>query len=490
MIADFGSQCVEPNPERLKNQGDASMFRKRPLFSYPAAPSLSSMTQKAKPLAHALLIWLCLMVSGPATAQGLVRDAEIEASLRKMAAPIFRAAGLGQNSVRIFMVKSSQMNAFVAGGNNMFLTTGLLSRLKTVEQIQAVLAHETGHIAGGHLVRLAGKRAQARNIALLGAIVAAGAAAAGSGEAATAIAASGGQVAQRNFLSYTRSEEANADQAAARYMASAGIDPRAVLDVLKLFAGQEALSAKRRDSYALTHPLSTERIRYLENVVATLRISKVKPDPSIPYWHARMVAKLNGFIRHPGATLKRIPRKDKSEVADLQRAIAYHRQGSLKKALNYLDPLLAKRPRDPFYHELRGQILLESGNSSAAAASYTRAVKLAPKEAQMRSGLGRALLAQDTSKSNKAALSSLKKAARMDRLDGRVLRDLALAYARAGDTGRASLVTAERYALAGRMHDMGLHATRASGLLTKGTPEWRQAQELVRLAERAKSRKK
>jgi len=286
-----------------------------------------------KTLRATLILILCLSLPLPAFARGLVRDAEIEHTLRRLAAPIFQAAGLGANSVRIYIVHSPEMNAFVGGGANIFLTTGLLSRLKTVEEIQAVLAHETGHIAGGHLagghlVRLAGKVSNARNVALIGMIVAAGAAAAGGGKAATALAAGSSQAAHRGFLAYTRSEEANADQAAARYLAAAGVSPQAMVDVLRLFRGQEALSSARRDPYTSTHPLSSERIRYLEDAVANRRVSKGKKDPNLPYWHARMVAKLNGFIRAPKSTLKRLPKGDSSEIANLQRAIAYHKRGS------------------------------------------------------------------------------------------------------------------------------------------------------------------
>lgn len=437
-----------------------------------------------------LILLLCISLPLPSFARGLVRDAEIEHTLRRLAAPILQAAGLGKNAVRIYIVHSPEMNAFVAGGANIFLTTGLLSRLKTVEEIQAVLAHETGHIAGGHLVRLAGKVSNARNVAFIGMIVAAGAAAAGGRGAATALAAGSSQAAQRGLLSYTRSEEANADQAAARYLATAGISPQALVDVLRLFRGQEALSSARRDSYTSTHPLSSERMRYLEDAVISRRVSKAKTDPNLPYWHARMVAKLNGFIRAPKTTLKRLPSGNTSEIANLQRAIAHHKRGSAKNALRYLEPLIKKRPKDPFYHELKGQIMLESGNSGTAAKAYQRAAKLAPREGQMVAGLGRSLLAKNTKSSNKTALNHLKKAVRMDRLDPRVMRDLALAYARAGDNGRASLTTAERYALIGRIKDAGLHAKRAVGLLTAGTPEWRKAQELVRLAERAPSKKR
>ncbi len=440
---------------------------------------------------NALIVLLCALMPLQASARGLIRDAEIESTLRRLAAPILQAAGLGRNAVKIYLVSSPELNAFVAGGDNIFLTTGLLTRLKTPEEIQAVLAHETGHIAGGHLVRLAGKANTARNLSMLGVILAAGAAAAGSGgKAATAIAAGGTSIAQRNFLAYTRSEEANADQAGARYLARAGISPQAAIEVLKLFKGQDALVAARRAKYAQTHPLSSERISFLKDAVASARVAKVKKDPNLPYWHARMVAKLNGFIRHPNTTLKRLRKSDTSEAAMLQRAVAYHRRGSVKDALRHLDPLIKKRPKDPFYHELKGQILLEAGNAKAAASSYQRAVKLLPKEGQMVAGLGRALLAQNSAKTNSAALSALKKAARLDRLDQKVLRDLALAYARAGDTGRASLMTAERYALSGRLKDTHIHAKRAMGLLTKGTPEWRKAEELFRVSKAAASRKK
>lgn len=428
--------------------------------------------------------------AGSATAQGLIRDAEIEHTLKTLARPIFQQAGLSPTSVNIYVVDNRDLNAFVAGGRNIFINSGLISRLKTPEMLQAVIAHETGHITGGHQITRALKIGSANTAAGLGVLLAIAASAAGGQKGASGLLIGAQSAAQRSIFAHTRSEEASADQSGSRYMARAGIDPQAAVDVLDIFKGQEALSISRQDAYALSHPLSSQRINNLKSQVAAFRGKPVKDDPNARYWHARMVAKFNGFTRAPGYNLRRLADSDKGEIATLTRAIAYHRTPKHDKALAQMKRLIAMRPKDPYYHELKGQILLEHGNADKAAQAYHKAVSLLPKHPLLLSGLGRALLATKTKQNHAKALKVLEKSRALDGRDRRMLRDLALAYARAGKKGMASVVTAERSALGGNFAEAELHATRATGFLARGSAGWLRAQDIIGTAQAGKRNNK
>jgi predicted Zn-dependent protease len=427
---------------------------------------------------------LALAIGWPAAAQTLIRDAEIEATLKRLSYPMLRAAGLSPGAVDIYIVQDPEPNAFVAGGANLFLNTGLITRLKTADQLRAVIAHEIGHIAGGHMTRRDQALGGARGIAAIGAAAAIAAAIGGAPEAGIGIAAGSQTAARRAALAHSRAEEAAADQAGLRYMVAAGADPEAILEVLRLFRGQEALLSSGRDAYALTHPLWSERITLLEERIAATPEGP-PPDPADAYWHARMVAKFRGFLESPGATLKAYPTSDGSEAATLARAIAHHREPSLRRALANVDALIAARPDDPYYHELRGQFLLEAGQAEAAAASYRRAVALAPDAPLILGGLGRALVNAPGPGAMEEAADVLRRSAAMDRANPEVLRDLALAEARLGNEGAAALATAERFAIAGRFPDALRHAQRAEALLPEGSPGWRQAGDVIAAARRA-----
>ncbi|MFK5997645.1 MAG: M48 family metalloprotease [Rhodobacterales bacterium] len=436
-----------------------------------------------------LTLTLTLLSASFAQAQGLIRDAEIEHTLRVIAQPLVKSSGVG--NLHIYIVNSNDPNAFTTGGNNIFITSGLIRLLKSVEMLQSVIAHEIGHINGGHLTQRAANIGSTRTAAGLGAVLGILTAAAGGGAGAIGVAAATQSVAQRNFLSFSRGQESAADQSGARYMALAGIDPSAAIDVLNIFRGQEALSIGRRDAYSLTHPLSAQRISDLKTYVAAYAGRKTTQSPAVEYWYARMVAKFNSFIGSPRGTLRRLNTSDKGEVATLTRAIAYHRLPDKKKSMAAIKRLISMRPKDPYYQELYGQILLEDGNSAKAVTAYRRAVRLLPKEPQILAGLGRAQLAAKSGSSAKAALATLKKSYARDPRNGRMLRDLGVAYAKTGNPGMASLITAERYALSSNFRLAEIHANRALGLLPEGTTGWRKADDIRVLAERInKSRKK
>lgn len=417
-----------------------------------------------------------------AQSQGLIRDAEIEHSLSLIAAPLFKSAGMGRNSIEVLVVNDSSLNAFVVNGRAIFLHSGLITRLETIEMLQAVMGHELAHITSGHLVRRSLNLQSAQTAIGIGLLLSLAVSASGNSTAAGGIAAGTAGSAMANFLAHSRAEETTADQISVRYMVRAGIDPQAAIEVMDLFRGQEALSISRQDPYSRSHPLSSARIRALKGQIAAYSGKKTTQSATLKYWHARMQAKFRGFLGNPSYVLRKLKKNDRSEAATLVRAIAYHRQGNLQKALKHMNILLSKRPNDPYYHELKGQILLEGRQASQAVAAYKRAVSLAPKEPLILAGYGRALLSLKSKSGNRAALNTLRRARQMDPRDARMLRDLAVAYAKAGNNGMASLVTAERYAVLSRFKDAQTNALRAEGLLPRGSSGWLRAQDILAAA--------
>ncbi len=426
-----------------------------------------------------------LVLALPARAQGILRDAESEYALRELAKPILAAAGLGANSIRFLIVEDRTMNAFVGDGQHILIHSGLLLRLKRAEELQAVLAHEIAHITNGHLTRRAANAQNMRTAAGLGLILSAASAAAGSCEAAGGIAIGATSSAQRVFFGHTRAEEASADQSGIRYMAAAGIDPSAAASVLELFRGQEALNIGRQDPYARTHPLSRDRIRAVEGYVAGYG-GRVRDDPAADYWFAVVQGKLAAYLQNPSQTI-RATRGDNSALAHLRRAVAYHRMPKPADAIEAARALVAARPNDPYARETLGWILLESGQPEAAVGAYRQAVDLAPNQPLILAGLGRALLAQGSDRAVREALDVLERSRSRDPQNPSVLRDLATVHARLGQPGMASVATAERFALVGRLADAAIHAQRASDQLPRGSSGWLRAEDVLRAAQAAEA---
>lgn len=423
----------------------------------------------------------------PAMALSLIRDAEIEETLDRISWPIFRAAALNPAIVKVYIVNDPEMNAFVAGGENIFINSGMLLELDTIDELRSVIAHETGHIAGGHLARREGAMRGARGVAAIGMIGAAAAIIAGSPEAGVALAAGSTQAAQRNMLSHSRGEEAAADQMGLRYAAVVGGDPGAMLDVLRRFRGRDLQRSLSADPYLRSHPLWSERISLIEENVRELPEGR-PPSLDDVYWHGRMIAKLEGFLNPPQETLRRYPADMRTEPAMIARAIAYHRFPDTARAMAGVDELIEIQPDDPYYRELKGQFLLETGKAEEAAAAYREAVELAPLEPQILGGLGRALLNMNTPDADREAESVLALSVRYDKANEGILRDLALAEARLGEEGEAALATGERYMLLGQGSDAARNAIRAAQLLPEGSPGWQRAQDMLTLLRRSDER--
>ncbi|PTQ75397.1 M48 family metalloprotease [Celeribacter persicus] len=419
----------------------------------------------------------------------ILRDPDIEYALNRLAGPIYDAAGLSSQRMKIIIIQDDSPNAFVADNQHIFLHSGLILRLESAAQLQAVIAHEVAHITGGHITQRYGQAKTASTIAGLGLLLSGAViAGTGNGEAAVGLAMGISGSAQRVLNGHSRAQEASADQAGIRYMARAGVPPQAMLDVLDMFRGQEVLSVQRQDPYTRTHPLSRERLRALKGYVAATQ-TVAPPDPNADYWYARARGKLEAFIRPPSFTLRRVKASDTSDIALMRRAVALHRVPKPAEAIAAINTLVAQRPKDPYYAELQGQILLESRQFDAAVAAYGRAASLAPSEAQIQSGLGRALLARGRDADLKSAIKALETARGRDPYDTVLLRHLATAYARTGQEAMAALCASEAHALRGDFKAALPLAKRASAALGHGTVGWNRAQDVIDASEQALKRR-
>ncbi|WP_282078674.1 M48 family metalloprotease [Epibacterium ulvae] len=436
--------------------------------------------------ALAIGLFLYLTAAVQASSVSLLRDPDIENGLRQLAAPIFRAAGLNPKRVRVLVVNQSSLNAFVVDHNSVFLNYGLILRVDTPEMLQAVIAHEVAHITNGHIARRTQNFKSANSAAGLGAALALLAAAAGGGEAAAGVAIGTQSAALRGFLSHTRAEESSADQTAISLLKRAGINTQGMVDLHKLFVGQDLLSSANQDPYTRSHPLTRDRVRAAQAFVAA-HGGSTPTSAEAQYWLSRVQGKLSAFTRASKWTLRRAKSEPYEDIRLMREAIAHHRSNNSKKALRAMDAAIAKRPNDGFYLELRGQILMENRKWSDALATYRRAASQQPKDSLILASLGRAQLAAGQ---NSAAVKTMERARSLDFRNNVLLRDMAQAYAKTGKNGMAAVVTAERYALRGRLNDAEIHAKRASGLLPRGSAAWRRAQDIVIAAEQNRKRTK
>ncbi len=428
---------------------------------------------------------LALAWAAPATAQegGLIRDAEIENTIRTYATPLFHTAGLDADFIQIYLVNDPQINAFVAGGQRLFINTGLLMRSESANQVIGVIAHETGHIAGGHLARSQEALENATAQSIIGFVLGTAAAVLSrNGSVATAAMIGSQSIAQRSLLAYSVGQEERADQAGLGFLDKTDQSARGLLEFFEILEKQEALVPGRQDPYLRTHPLTSQRIDAVRTHVEHSPSSNNKDSPALTEMHDRMVAKLKGFLLPPGKALELYPETDKSQPARLARAIAYHRAPAPGKALAEMDSLLKEAPNDPYYNELKGQILFESGKIKEALAPYEKAVKLLPTAPLMRVELAEVQLEADDPALTKNAAALLNEAVRLDDSNADAWHFLAIADGRLNDIGNAALALAEEAVLAGDTKMAIQQATRASQILPRGSPGWLRADDIHRAA--------
>lgn len=426
----------------------------------------------------------------PADAQqgrriSVIRDAEVEHIIASMAAPLLRFGGMSLNDVTLRVIVDDRLNAFATTGNRIFLNTGLILRTENVDQLRGVVAHEIGHLAGGHLLRVGDQIAQANTTALLGALagLAAGVAA-GRGDVATAVILGGNQAALRGFLAFTRTQENAADAFAMRALDASGYSSRGFLEFFEILGDQELLTAAAQDPYARTHPLSRSRVEAVRAHLTTSRAANAAPPAAEVENHARLQAKIGAFLLPTRTTLQRYPESDQSLPAIYARAIAYYRAGQIQQALPLIDSLIAIRPQDPYFHEMRGQMLVDSQRIAEAVPSYRMAAQLAPRSPLITLSLAHTLVESRDPSLLAEARAATQQALAMDPNNILAWRLSATAHALSGDSGMAAYATAEMHLRRGDFRDAVGQARKAVELLPPNSPARLKAQDLVLDAQR------
>jgi len=447
------------------------------------------------------LLMLALMLSTlavrPALAQAdsgpsVLRDTETELLFKQMSAPLIVAAGLDPHSVNVVLLNDPEINAFVATGQTVYVQSGLLEAADNLNQLQGVVAHELGHVVAGDAIRSGQGAKQATGISILSLVLAAAAIAAGAGDAAMGVVMAGQQAALGGFLAFTRAQEATADATGARLLSKAGISGKGLIDFFGKLQNQEyRLAIYSKDSFDRDHPLSSERIEALDQKLRTDPAWGKQTDPALEDRFQRVKAKLLGFTDPKQAVIK-YPEKDQSVAAHLARAYAYHLGGYPQKAEGEADALLAKDPHDPFFLELKGQILLEGGKPKEALAPLREATQRSGDAPLIAAMLGHALVATDDSKNFTEAKQILKVAVNRDNQDPFAWYQLGIIYEHDGDDARAALATAERSNLEGEPKMALASAEMAMKGIPAGTPDYLRAQDIamVSRAELAKKDKK
>jgi predicted Zn-dependent protease len=447
-----------------------------------------------------MMIALILSVSAgrPAHAQdeeaapSVLRDSETELLFKDMSAPLIKAAGLDPRNVQVTLLNDPEINAFVDRGQIVYIQSGLLLAADNANQVQGVIAHELGHVVGGHSIRMQDGMKTATGITVATMILGALAIAAGAGDAGMGVMMAGQQAAMGKFLEFTRTQEATADAAAVKFMHGAGVSGKGLLDFFAKLQNQEyRIGVYSKDSYDRTHPLSSERIQALDQAFKTDRAWNSKSDPQLEARFERVKAKLQGFIDPKHATIK-YPESDQSIPAHYARAYAYHLGGYPEKANAEADALLAKDPHDPFFLELKGQVLLEGGKPKEAIAPLREATARSGKMPLIAAMLGHALVATDDPKNYAEAKLVLKEAVNKDNQDPFAWYQLGTIYAQEGDEARAALATAERSNLENNPKLAYASANVAMKGIPAGSPDYLRAQDIamVSRAELAKKDKK
>ncbi len=436
------------------------------------------------------LLWAIVLVAGLAAmicgahegqgAPNVIRDTEIENDIRTLASPVWRAAGLDPGGMGIYLISDDQINSFVAGGQAIFMNTGLIQRAENPGQLIGVIAHETGHITGGHILSTKEAMHNASIESIIAMVLAAGASVAGR-SGAPLLAAPG--VAERSFLRFSIAQEATADHAALNFLDRACLSARGMLKFFGILQSTELLAGDRQDQWGRTHPLTAQRIEYVRDHVEHARCSDAPDRPGSAELLRRMKAKLHAFIDPPATTLAGYPLNDTSELARYARAIAYYRVPDLQKALPAVDGLIRDFPNNPYYRELRGQMLFENGRVREAVRPYEEAVKLAPAAPLLRIALSQAYIEAGDPALNKRAIAYLNDASREEGRDSQVWHFLAVAYGRDNQMGMAALSLAEEALANGKKKDAMQQSTRAKQLLARNATAYARAEDIHREAE-------
>jgi predicted Zn-dependent protease len=448
-------------------------------------------------VARALALCAALSLTiQPAAAQSVLRDAETEALLDDLAAPLVEAAGLQPGNVDIVMLNEPSINAFVAGGQVIYIHSGLIEAADTANEVQGVIAHELGHITGGHIIRSSEGVGAATNITLLSLLAGLAAAAAGAGEAAMGLIMAGQRAALGKYLAFTRVQESSADAAGVQFLSKAGISGRGSLTFFGKLQNQEfryGYSQDDEQAFVRTHPLSGDRMARLREDYAKDPAWDAPDDPALQARFERVKAKLAGYIQEPARTLRDYPITDTSVPARYARAYAFHKQALMDKALAETEALIASDPDNPYFLELEGQVYLESGRAEDSLAPLRRATELTGNQPLIASLFGHALIATEDKANYEEAERVLRAAVARDRYNPFAWYQLGVVYAARGDMPRARLASAEQQVMSGQYADALRSARAAEAGLPEGSPDWLRAQDIDMQAraelERAKDRR-
>lgn len=445
----------------------------------------------ARSVLAASVLFSSLTVNARADGPNLIRDAEIEGLMRLYSRPIFKAAGINPSSVRVYLIADPTINAFVAGGQRIFIHTGLISRSPTPNAVIGVLAHESGHIAGGHLAKMnsVAQRASVEAIIgmLAGAAVMVGGAVSGNTDAARAgsgIMLGSQSSVGRGMLTYQRGMESTADQSALKYLNATGQSPKGMLDLFDLLSHEAIASLHGADPYAYSHPMPMERIQALEQSAKASPYFNKPDDPRLVLRHKLAQAKLSGFLQAPQIVFQQYPTSDTSLPARYARSIAMFRRGDLKNALPVIDSLTAELPQDPYFWELKAQAYLENGQADKGLPAIQKARQLLPDNGLLEVLNAQILLGSENPAHADAAIKLLQVAKGQEPDMPVIYKYMAQAYALKQDVPRAELASAE-YAFA--TGDKKLALDKAKALQTQfktGSPEWLRAQDLLTFAGR------
>lgn len=474
----FSSPSTDARAPRVTHHGSAMSRLARRVTAFVCAASVAIASTATPGQAQ-----------GSGSQQALIRDTEIENLLRDYADPIFAAAGIKRGTVQIVLVGDRSFNAFVADGRRMFINVGALMDAKTPGEIIGVIAHETGHIVGGHLSRLREQLANAQIMAVVGMLLGAGAvvgAAAGGGNrvgnpgtGAAGVMLGSQEMIRRSLLSYQRSEEQAADRMAVRFLDASHQSAKGLLDTFQRFNQDSLFKSQSVDPYLVSHPLPAERIASLEELAKKSPFYAVKDPPALQVRHDMMRAKLFGFVAKAEEVGRRYPLSDASLPASYARAITAYRYKRLPEALAQIDGLMREQPGNPYFVELKGQVLLEFGRAQEAIPLLRKAASMAPSSALIKILLGQALVATERPAAADEAIRELSNAVARepDSADG--WQSLSQAYGIKGNVGMATYAAAQSYFVAGDYVNAATQASRAKDLLPPKSPNWLKADDIL-----------
>jgi len=436
--------------------------------------------------ATAILLW-----AQPAYAQSILRDAETEALFKDMSRPMIVAAGLSPANVQVVLIQDDSINAFVAGGQVVYIHSGLIQAADNANEVQGVIAHELGHIADGHVVLADAGAKPAMGISLLSLVLGIAAMAAGAGDAGAGILAAGQQAAMGKYLAFTRVQEATADATGAKFLREGNVSGKGMISFFKKLANEEyRYGLQNIDPYAQTHPLSNERINTLYADVKASPAWNNPPDVALDERFKRIKAKLYGYVSPYASTLNKYPESDQSIYAHYARAYAWHKAGYPDKADAETRALIKLKPDDPYFLEIRGQILLEAGQPADAIAPLKEATELTRYSPLIATTYGHALIATEDRANYPEAIRVLKIATNKDDDNPFGWYQLGTAYELTGDTARASLAAAEQASLTGQTARAVMSARTAMANLPPNSSDWIRAQDIAMTGQNELDQKK